>query len=259
MAISLFPSYKGTIEQSEDLILLVCKSDRSIKIYKISSKESTNNKIIPSLVANIEKSHPTTILSMSSLDLSGCATRKLIFTSSADAKFSVWLLETNQSNLEKDFSNILTPLSSFVSTTAAVNTIDCRYLGPNRILVATGGDDESIQIHLLEIDFSSPNFSSLKEISTKHFPFSARSAIKSIKICFVQSDDYHVLALSSDQRIYLWKSTFSKENQIGFELVSSSFVDISNIESFDVQEDFENKSLKVVVIGQGFQVLSFYL
>lgn len=159
MGVAIFASKKENENEKEELILVVCKSDRTIKIYKITPKESTNNKINCELLKNFEKVHSTTILSLSSLSLplslsslplSPLLSNKLIFTSSADSQFSVWNLQTNLSLLfPPHYDNLFTPLRSFKSTSAAVNSIDTHFVGNNRILVACAGDDESIRLFFL--------------------------------------------------------------------------------------------------------------
>ena len=225
--------------------LLMCKSDRTMTLHKIFHEK---NKLKFSNVWKKQEAHKTTVLCLSKIFLQN-SNEQLLFTGASDSSIHVWKVKNSLEDLEKKQEFHL--LKQINSTSSAVNCIDAKLIAENSVLLACGGDDESIEIKLLGIHTDKQGVSDIQILSQVKEKSAARSAVKGVKIC-LQDKSIFLLCASADQRVYLWRSELVG-NEIQLELVTSSFVEVENVESLDARTS-EGK-IEVVVIGNGIQTL----
>lgn len=119
------------------------------------------------------------------------------------------------------------PFFSTKTNKSGINSIATTILSENKILVATGGDDNAIHVNVLEI----PDQNDLTSTRVLHTWNSAKYHSSQITgLCLL---DKHLLSTSIDQRITLFGCRISEEG-IECNFLSQTHTDVADVQGMDL-------------------------
>lgn len=196
-------------DDNEFLIFAGC-SDAFLRIYtlKLGEKSALNP-------INEVKYHNTCILKTHCVKLDS---KNILITCTTRGEVALWDVSDGGKDNLQPFFNITTNKSG-------VNSLDTRVLTNDEILIATGGDDNTIHLILLKLqnDLASAQLTSSWLLDSLH-------SSQITGLCF---SDCYLVSASIDQRVSLlkWKVDAGK---IACEFVSQTFCDVADVQGMDL-------------------------
>ncbi|KAK0057949.1 WD repeat-containing protein 6 [Biomphalaria pfeifferi] len=132
------------------------------------------------------------------------------------------------------------PCCVFSANQSGINSLHALQISDSRLLVASGGDDNAVCVHLLELDNGS-----LKLVAKGIKPDAHAAQITAIWL--VSSN--LLISASIDQRINVWSIQCTENNLIEFQMLASKYINIANVTNMDVQ--VHRDSVYVYIGGEG--------
>lgn len=201
------------IKDKDWFIIFAGCSDSYLRVFLFKD----NNKI--ELIKEL-KYHSTCILKTKCINIEN---KEILITCTTRGDVTFWdVSDVTNTDLE--------PFFSTKTNKSGINSIDTTILHGNKILLSTGGDDNSIHVILLEI----PDQNNLNSIKVLHTWDSANYHSSQITgLCLV--DDGYMLSVSIDQRITLFRCRIS-EGGIEVRFLSQTYTDVADIQGMDVSD-----------------------
>lgn len=218
------------IIQTDDnnFIVFVGCSDAYLRIYNLNIDENAEFKLI-----NEVKYHKTCILKTHCIQFENKA---ILVTCTTRGDTALW----DTSKLNND--NFL-PFYTTTTNKSGINSITSKLLSNGNILVATGGDDNTIHLIIINIQ---PNLTSANLTSSFHMDSLHSSQITGL--CFAEE---YLVSASVDQRVSLLK--WKVGEGILCEFVSQTFCDVADVQGMELMEG-DSETIKVCVFGKGMEV-----
>ncbi|CAL1526106.1 unnamed protein product [Lymnaea stagnalis] len=138
------------------------------------------------------------------------------------------------------------PLCSLKAHQSGINSLHALQVSESSMLLASGGDDNAIVVHLLEISSQEPR------ILAKTVNSDAHSA--QITGIWLVSPNLLVSA-SIDQRVNVWSLLHIEKQTIEIQLISCKFVNVANVSSIDVK--CNNDTVYLCIGGEGLCLYKF--
>uniref|UniRef100_A0A2C9KQE6 tRNA (34-2'-O)-methyltransferase regulator WDR6 n=1 Tax=Biomphalaria glabrata TaxID=6526 RepID=A0A2C9KQE6_BIOGL len=139
-----------------------------------------------------------------------------------------------------NFVTIMYYFRVFSANQSGINSLHALQISDSRLLVASGGDDNAVCVHLLELDNGS-----LKLVAKGIKPDAHAAQITAIWL--VSSN--LLISASIDQRINVWSIQCTEDNLIEFQMLASKYINIANVTNMDVQ--VHRDSVYVYIGGEG--------
>jgi WD40 repeat protein/NAD-dependent SIR2 family protein deacetylase len=178
-------------------------------------------------------------------------------------KVSIWLF--SKSNLKKSIIPEC-PVLIYSAHEMGTNTLKTNLKGSTKddmyqvVYIVTGGDDQAITVCVLEVQ-SQDSSASIKKLL--RINEACASAIKGIHLDFsgsVLCNGARIYAAGYDQRISVWKLAETVTgNNLSLEFLSSSPLDIKDINSMSSCDTSDNDGIKQIYLitgGEGLELLS---
>ncbi|ORX51774.1 WD40 repeat-like protein [Piromyces finnis] len=153
-------------------------------------------------------------------------------------------------------SEELVSFSKITLHQSGINGIDSKIDMNNkqRIILATGGDDNACSTAYVDISKNEQNILSVSKYGKFTQEFAHSSALTDVKIF----NDSYLLTISEDQRLNIWAIKINNEDKIDLELIESRYIDIADVSCMDVKKissKIDDKKWKVALSGIGIQIL----
>uniref|UniRef100_A0A182N9V6 tRNA (34-2'-O)-methyltransferase regulator WDR6 n=1 Tax=Anopheles dirus TaxID=7168 RepID=A0A182N9V6_9DIPT len=210
-----------------DRIVFGC-SDGFIRIFQLSA----NNGLFTLTLEN-ETFYGRCILKVVSAEVAGTS---LFITVATDGYLCFW-----------DVSYPNEPIYRYRHQSSGVNAIDLNQVGGGNIIVATGGDDQSVAVSLFDVKKSEEGKLQIRADSTLFDKYLHTAQVTGLKLL----DDDKMISVGVDQRVYI--TSFANFTKLAIESETNTCVaDVKGI-SF-LQDDGE-----IVVYGCGIEIMSLKL
>ncbi|KAG6453939.1 hypothetical protein O3G_MSEX008412 [Manduca sexta] len=215
------------IKDNEDLFIFAGCSDAVLRIFSFNNTFKTITE---------SKYHKTCILKTHCFRF---LDKDILATATTRGNVAFWLIDDLHSKDNWE------PFFIVKTRESGVNSIATKVFD-NNILLATGGDDNSILLHFLK-----PNQGELTSLAIESTWSSSNYHSSQITGILIVED--LLLSTSIDQRITLFK--WNIENGIDCEYKTQMYSNVADIQGMDVL-DVSSDSIKVCVFGKGLEVVS---
>ncbi|KAF9422735.1 hypothetical protein HW555_001729 [Spodoptera exigua] len=220
------------IKDKDRLIIFAGCSDSYVRVF-LFKEDSKKVEIIKEA-----KYHKTCILKTKSIKI---LNRDILITCTTRSEVTLWdVTDITDENLEPFFSTKTN--KSGINSVATVNVAE------DKVLIATGGDDNAIHIIVIEITIQN-NVTSAKVLHAWSSANNHSSQITGL----ILVDDY-LISTSIDQRITLFRWKFDKE-RIDCKFLSQTHTMVSDVQGMDFL-DHNCESITVCVYGKGMEVVA---
>lgn len=176
--------------------------------------------------------------------------RNLLITMGTDGKIVFWDITevinmTKNSEFKCTSSLDVKPLYSINGHQSGINSYSYKIVQNNKLVFVTGGDDNAIVVHLLNLEIHKD----ILRITVLNKYFDISSHCAQITGAYI-GNDYFVTA-SIDQKVLFFHWEI-KSNAFQCDLVGRYNTTVSDIQGIKV---FEDDGLNVLVYGKGFEIL----
>ncbi|XP_078668527.1 tRNA (34-2'-O)-methyltransferase regulator WDR6-like [Branchiostoma floridae x Branchiostoma belcheri] len=136
---------------------------------------------------------------------------------------------------------------------SGVNAVSIRRVDNDHYLLASGGDDNSLQVTVLAVQEDTPNKPVMVTMATSSVQSAHAATITGVHIV----DDCTILTTSVDQRMNMWKCQLilKPTTQCRLSFLHGKFCHIADIAGLECWND-ECGQLYIAVSGHGIQILS---
>ncbi|KAI8421384.1 hypothetical protein MSG28_009464 [Choristoneura fumiferana] len=194
----------------DEFVIFAGCSDAFLRIYSLKlGEKSALNPI------NEVKYHKTCILKTHCIKLDN---KDILITCTTRGEVALW----DVSDLGKEN---LQPFFKTTTNKSGINSLDTKVLINDQILIATGGDDNTIHLVLLKLqnDLASAELTSSWLLDSLH-------SSQITGLCF---SDCYLVSASIDQRVSLLKWMTDAEG-ISCEFVAQTFCDVADVQGMDL-------------------------
>lgn len=225
---SHFPHIQSTYN---NIVLFSGCSDGYLRVYLFTDKFELlkschfNSKCILNVHVIIFKSHP------------------IVFTMSTEGVISIW-----------DFNSlgdvdIFQPVYQKQYHKAGINSFDVKNIHDNKFLIATGGDDNDVQLNIVSLSMKNDYDSlSIEEVCKWHCDKYHSSQITEIKIL----NNNYIISASIDQRVTLLKMIYNEscEKNLDCKYIGQYHTNISDVQGMTILNDtrYDLLTLNMIII-----------
>ncbi|OUM65119.1 hypothetical protein PIROE2DRAFT_60229 [Piromyces sp. E2] len=168
----------------------------------------------------------------------------LVIAGYSDSLTRLWIFNENTSKFEviacgkltnrcilrtkfqvMEFADNSKALVALISATDDINN-------KQRIVIATGGDDNAGSVAYVDISKNDQNILSVSKYEKFTQEFAHASALTDVKIF----NDSYLLTISEDQRLNIWSIEINENGKIKLVLIESKYMDIADVSCMDVKK-----------------------
>ncbi|CAH1636664.1 unnamed protein product [Spodoptera littoralis] len=220
------------INDKDGLIIFAGCSDSYVRVFTFK-EDSKKVEIIKEA-----KYHKTCILKTKCIKI---LNRNILITCTTRSEVTFWnVTDITNDNFE--------PFFSTKTNKSGINSIATVNVSEDKVLVATGGDDNAVHTIIVEINVQN-NMTSARVLHTWKSANNHSSQITGL----ILVDDY-LVSTSIDQRITLFRWKIYEEG-IDCKFLSQSHTMVSDIQGMDLL-DHNCESITVCVFGKGMEVIA---
>ncbi|CAD0201984.1 unnamed protein product [Chrysodeixis includens] len=220
------------LKDKDDFVIFAGCSDSYLRVFSYKDKSKKLELLKDS------KHHNTCILKTKCINFTN---KTILITCTTRGDVTLW-------DISDVTNTILEPFFTTKTNKSGINAIATTNITNSKLLIATGGDDNSIHIILLEIPDQN-NLSSIEILD--RWQHSNYHSSQITGLCLVGN---YLLSSSIDQRVTLF-SWSVKEKSIVCEFVSQTSTDVADVQGMDLLEA-KGDSVTVCVFGKGLEVLN---